>query len=77
VDLFDIETLFPQLVAALGFALIAGNGLALVQHYRGKLVVEGDGQIRKGRAWFLIGVGVILTIWGAVTLFTSPESVAG
>ena len=72
MDLFDIDTLFPQLVTALGLALIAGNGFALVQHYRGKLVTEGDGQIRQGRACFLIVIGAVLTGWGALTLLSGP-----
>ncbi len=70
MDIFDIDSLFPQLVLALGLALLAGNGLALVQHYRGKRPADVERKLHLGRAWFLIGVGVILSTWGAVTLAT-------
>ncbi|MBT8201207.1 MAG: hypothetical protein KJO36_11895 [Acidimicrobiia bacterium] len=70
MDLLDIDSLFPQLVLALGLALVAGNGLALVQHYRGQQRTDPDRPVHQGRAWFLIAVGIILTVWGALTLVT-------
>jgi hypothetical protein len=69
-DLFDIETLFPELVLALGLALIIGNGLAWWKHRKGE-VPEGvaEASYRKGRVRWMMAVGVVLTTWGAVSLF--------
>jgi hypothetical protein len=69
VDIFDFESLLPQLVLALGLALIVGNGLAWWKHRRGESpdAVE-NAQYRPGRVAFLSLVGILLTVWAAVTL---------
>jgi hypothetical protein len=69
VDLFDINSLFPQLVLAVGAALVGGNGLALWHHRRGKRP-EGLGELRVGRARWLIVVGLIMAGWALATLVT-------
>lgn len=70
-DLFDFENLLPELILALGLALLIGNGLAWWKHRRGE-TPEGveDAQYRPGRVAFLSVVGAVLAVWGAVTLFT-------
>lgn len=70
-DIFDFERLFPQLVLAIGLALLVGNGLAWWRHRRGESPrgVE-NAQFRPGRVVFLSVVGILLTIWGAATVFT-------
>lgn len=68
-DLFDFENLIPELILALGLALLLGNGLAWFKHRRGE--VPGgvaEAQYRPGRVRFLMAVGVLLTIWGGLTL---------
>lgn len=67
MDLFDINSLFPQLVLALGAALVGGNGLALWHHRKGKRP-EGLGDLRVGRARWLVAVGLLMMVWGAATL---------
>lgn len=69
-DLFDFESLLPQLILALGLALLLGNGAAWWKHRRGE-APKGlhDARYRPGRVIFLSMVGLILTIWGALTLF--------
>lgn len=70
-DLFDFENLLPELILALGLALLIGNGLAWWKHRRGEAPKDvPDAIYRPGRVRFLIVVGLLLTIWGAVTLFT-------
>jgi hypothetical protein len=70
-DLFDIEDLFPELVIALGLALLVGNGLGWWNHRRGRTPkgVE-DPQFRAGRVAFLAVVGLLMTAWGLLTLLT-------
>lgn len=68
-DLFDFENLLPEMVLALGLALIIGNGLAWWKHRRGEAPAGvGNASFRAGRVIFLVIVGVLLTFWGAVTL---------
>lgn len=68
-DPLDFENLLPQLILALGLALLLGNGVAWWKHRRGESPrgVE-DAQYRPGRVAFLLVVGLLLTAWGAVTL---------
>jgi hypothetical protein len=70
-DILDVENLLPELIVGLGLALIVGNGLAWWKHRQGK-TPEGvdDPQYRAGRVAFLLVVGVLMTAWGAVSLFT-------
>ncbi|MEE8490669.1 MAG: hypothetical protein V3S60_03430 [Acidimicrobiia bacterium] len=69
MDLFDIQALFPELVLALGAALVGGNGLALWQERRGNRPA-GAPQLRAGRARFLMAVGLVMAVWGLATLIT-------
>lgn len=67
-DVFDIESLFPQLVLALGAALAGGNGLALWQTHRGRRPASAAGPLRRGRAWFLLVIGLLIALWAIATL---------
>jgi hypothetical protein len=70
-DIFDIQTLLPQLILAFGLALIIGNGLAWWKHRKGETPkgVEGAAY-RPGRVAWLTTVGVILTVWATVSLLS-------
>ncbi len=69
-DIFDMQSLFPELVLGLGLALLLGNAFAWWKHRRGEAPagVE-EASYRRGRVIFLMLVGVVMTVWGAVTLF--------
>lgn len=69
-DIFDVESLLPELIIALGLAMLIGNGFAWWKH-RGGSTPDGVEQAsyRPGRVGFLIVVGLVMTIWGAVSLF--------
>jgi hypothetical protein len=71
VDIFDFENLLPELIVGLGLALLVGNGLAWRRHRQGR-APEGveDAQYRGGRVAFLLVVGALMTVWGAVSLLT-------
>lgn len=70
-DIFDFENLLPELVLALGLALLIGNGAAWWKHRRGETPNEvTEAMYRPGRVRFLMVVGLLLTAWGAVTLFS-------
>lgn len=68
MDVFDIEALFPQLILAIGAALVFGNAFALWQHHQGKRPERAEGELRTGRAWFLMAVGLVMAAWGLATL---------
>lgn len=70
-DIFDFENLLPELIVALGLALLIGNGLAWWRHRQGKTPAGVENaDYRAGRVAFLFVVGVLMTIWGAVSLVT-------
>ncbi|MBI5157871.1 MAG: hypothetical protein HZA58_07675 [Acidimicrobiia bacterium] len=68
IDLLGLDTLLAQIILALGAALVAGNGYALVMARRGKRPKGADGELRRGRAWFLLVVGIVMAYWGAASL---------
>ena len=59
------------MILALGLALVAGNGFALIANKRGIRPKGADGDLRVGRAWFLTAVGVVIAVWGAASLAAS------
>jgi hypothetical protein len=70
-DFLDFENLLPELIVGLGLALLAGNGLAWWKHRQGR-TPEGvdEARYRGGRVAFLLVIGVVMTVWGAVSLAT-------
>jgi len=69
-DLLDLNSLLAQLIGAVGLAMVLGNGFAIIQHHRGRTPAKAEGEFRAGRAWWLLGVGVIITLWAAASLLT-------
>ena len=70
MDIFDIESLFPQMILAIGLALLAGNGFAWYQNQRGKKPEGMEGDFRTGRAVWLAVIGLVMAVWGAVSVFS-------
>ena len=70
-DLLDFDSLLPELIIALGLALIIGNGMAWWKHRKGQTPGGVDDALyRPGRVRFLMVVGAILLVWGGVTLLS-------
>lgn len=70
MDIFDVDSFFAQMALALGGALIVGNGYALLMARRGMRPARAEGELRRGRAWFLISVGALIAVWGLASLWT-------
>ena len=70
-DIFDLDSLVAQMVLALGAALLLGNAYALVMARRGVKPKGADGELRKGRAIFLMVVGVVMAWWGLGSILTA------
>ena len=68
VDLLGLDTLLAQLILAVGLAMVLGNGYAIYQNRRGKKPKAARGEFRPSRAYWLLGVGLIITLWGALSL---------
>jgi hypothetical protein len=56
------------MILAVGAAMVLGNGFAIVQHRRGRQPAKVEGEFRTGRVWWLFGVGLVISLWGAASL---------
>jgi hypothetical protein len=68
MDIFDVDSLFAQMALALGGALVVGNAYALIMARRGVRPAKAQGDLRRGRAWFLMSVGAVIAAWGLASL---------
>ncbi len=67
-DIFALDLLIKQLALALGLAMVLGNGYAIYKNRKGDKPKDEEGEFRPGRAYWLLGVGTLIAIWGAVSL---------
>jgi hypothetical protein len=67
-DWFDLDNLLAQLILALGASLLIGNLYAIVMDRRGVRPQGSTGELRRSRAWFLAGVGLVIAVWGLASL---------
>lgn len=70
VDLFGLDTLLAQFVFLLGLAMVIGNAYAVYKARRGEVPKGAQGEFRPVRAYWLMAVGVVIAIWGGISLFT-------
>ncbi len=68
MDIFNVNELLAQLMLAVGAALVLGNGYALFVARRGVTPKGMEGDLRRGRAWWLVLVGLVITVWAGVSL---------
>ena len=73
-DILGIDTLFAELVAGIGLALVVGNFLAWRKHRRGERPRGVEGEFRQGRVVFLLAIGSLMTVWGVASLITRNSS---
>lgn len=68
-EFLDLNILIKQVALALGLAMVIGNAYAIIQNRRGVTPKGETGEFRPGRAYWLLGVGIFIAIWGAVSIF--------
>jgi hypothetical protein len=68
-EFLDLSILIKQMALALGLAMVIGNVYAIVQHRRGVTPKGESGEFRPGRAYWLLSVGALISLWGAVSIF--------
>ncbi len=69
-EILDLSLLIKQIALAFGLAMALGNGFAIIQHKRGTSPKGEAGEFRAGRAWWLLTVGALISIWGAASLLS-------
>jgi len=70
IDILGLNSLLAQLILAVGAAMVLGNGYAIYKARRGEAPQGVEGVFRAGRAWWLLGVGVLIAVWGIASLAT-------
>ncbi|HEX9977090.1 MAG TPA: hypothetical protein VGB41_00540 [Acidimicrobiia bacterium] len=68
IDILGLDSLLAQLILGLGAALLIGNLYAVIMDRRGVKPRGAQGDLRRGRAWFLAGVGLVIAAWGLASL---------
>ena len=68
VEILDLDRLLVLMVLAMGLAMVLGNGYAIWQHHRGNKPKDEEGEFRGPRAYWLVGVGLVMTTWGLLSL---------
>ena len=70
VDILNLDLLIKQLALALGLAMVIGNAYAIYKSRRNEKPKDEEGEFRPGRAYWLIGVGTLIALWGGISLLT-------
>lgn len=67
-EVLELDKTIAMLALAVGVALLLGNGLAIVQHLRGRKPEGEEGEFRTARAIWLLAVGLLITVWSLLSL---------
>jgi hypothetical protein len=70
VDVLGLNTLLAQLIIAIGLAMVLGNAYAIYKHRKGEGPRGAHGEFRPARAYWLLAVGAVITIWGAASVLS-------
>lgn len=70
IDILGLDSLLVNLILAVGAAMVLGNGYAIYMHRRGRAPARAQGEFRAGRAYWLLGVGALILLWGLASLLT-------
>jgi hypothetical protein len=70
-ELLGLDDLLAQMILAVGAAMVLGNGFAIYQHSRGNHPKGASGEFRAARAWWLLVVGLLITVWAIGSLAVS------
>jgi hypothetical protein len=68
IDILGLDSLFAEMILGIGLALVLGNAYALWKHRRGERPADADGDIRMGRVMFLMTVGLVMAVWGGLSV---------
>jgi hypothetical protein len=68
LEVLGLDALLAWFILAVGGSMVAGNGFALMQARRGHAPKGAQGELRRGRAWWLLGVGAVISLWGVASL---------
>ncbi|MFV1970072.1 MAG: hypothetical protein ACC683_03590 [Acidimicrobiia bacterium] len=69
-EILNLNLLIKQIALALGLAMVIGNLFAIIQNKRGKSPEGETGEFRAVRAYWLLTVGTLIAVWGAVSLLS-------
>jgi hypothetical protein len=67
-DILGLDSLFAELVLGIGAAILIGNGVAWIQHRRGRVPRGVTSVYRPGRAIFLSVIGLLMVVWGVASI---------
>lgn len=70
-EVFSLRETMALLLLGVGIAAVAGNAAALWRGRGGRRPSGVAGTLHRGRAWFILVVGIVLVIWALATLATS------
>ncbi len=72
MEILGLDSLFAEMIFAIGLAIVLGNAFAYYQHRRGQRPdkVEESAPFNSGRVAFLSVIGVLMTAWGGISIFT-------
>lgn len=69
-EILNLDLLIEQLALALGLAMVIGNAYAIYKNRRGEKPKDEEGEFRPGRAYWLLSVGILIALWGGISLMT-------